>query len=107
MVIVMCIFAILGVDLFAKLGDDGFYVNVNGDNVSMVTMRDMTYGDEYYGTFFRSLFTLFQVLTGESWSEVVARPVIFHEGAFNIVGGIFFVFYIILCGIVLGKTRRI
>ena len=80
MVIVMCIFAILGVDLFAELGDAGYYTNVNGDNVTMMTMRGMTYGDEYYGTFFRSLFSLFQVLTGESWSEVVARPVIFHEG---------------------------
>ena len=71
------------------------YVNILGDIVDATTMRSLCYGDEYYGTFFRSLFTLFQVLTGESWSEVVARPVIFHEGAFNIVGGIFFVFYII------------
>ena len=29
---------------------------------------------------FRSLYTLFQVLTGESWSEAVARPTMFGKG---------------------------
>ena len=36
---------------------------------------------EYYGTFARSLYSLFQVLTGESWSEAVARPVVFADSA--------------------------
>merc|ERR1719335_1501543 len=34
------------------------------------------WGEEYYGTFFRALYTMFQVLTGESWSEAGARPAI-------------------------------
>ena len=34
-----------------------------------MTPRGYHYGQEYYGTFGRSLYTLFQVLTGESWSE--------------------------------------
>ena len=54
-------------------------VNVNGENISLVTNRGLSYGEEYYGTFFRSLYTLFQVLTGESWSEVVARTTIFSD----------------------------
>merc|ERR1711904_120877 len=34
-----------------------------------------------YGTFFRALYTMFQVLTGESWSEAGARPAIaYYEG---------------------------
>ena len=35
------------------------------------------YGQEYWGNFMKSLYTLFQVLTGESWSEAVARPILF------------------------------
>jgi len=34
----------------------------------------MCLGEDYYGTFFRALYTLFQVMTGESWSEAVVRP---------------------------------
>ena len=34
------------------------------------------YGQEYWGNFMKSLYTLFQVLTGESWSEAVARPLL-------------------------------
>ena len=99
--LVMCIYAILAVDLFGGFAPEGVYTNINGDNVSLVTTRNMTYGDEYYGTFFKSLYTLFQVLTGESWSEAVARPIIFNEGANPYIGGVFFVTYILVCGIVL------
>ena len=42
-----------------------------------------------------------QVLTGESWSEAVARPVIFTDGVFPYVAAIFYVSYIIICGMVL------
>ena len=140
MVIVMCIYAILAIDLFGKFGRDGQYVNIKGENMSLITGRGMNYGDvrrataaasslfpleqspeslpfssllpnrapslsshapltcvspsslsfslrppsvrvaqEYYGTFARSLFSLFQVLTGEAWAETVARPVIFAD----------------------------
>ena len=99
--IVMCIYSILAVDLFGEYGADGQYTNIDGETIPMITMRGMTYGDEYYGTFFRSLFTLFQVLTGESWAEAVARPVVFTEGHWPYVSGIFYVTYILLCGIVL------
>ena len=50
---------------------------------------------------FRSLYTLFQVLTGESWSEIVARPILMSQGSNQLVGGIFFVSYIVICGIIL------
>ena len=55
------------------------YFNMHNQSVTSITNRQLWYGQEYYGNFLRSLFTLFQVLTGESWSEVVARPLIFGQ----------------------------
>ena len=105
-IIVMCIYAILGVDFFHLTGDDGGITTYNenvrrglcnetedgrtvyvddgndylaGEDCSLTqtfsseTARGFTYGEEYYGTFFRALYTLFQVLTGESWSEAGSR----------------------------------
>ena len=67
--------------------------------VESTTARGFTYGFEYYGSFMKALFTLFQVLTGESWAEAVARPLLF---GWNAVGaGIFFVSFIIINAIVL------
>ena len=66
------------------------------------TPRGFHYGQEYFGTFSRSLFTLFQVLTGESWSEAVARPLLFgwdEDNAFIV--GLFFTSFILLCSIIL------
>jgi Tfp pilus assembly protein PilO len=41
------------------------------------------------------------VLTGESWSEAVARPLIFQDGSYSYVSAVYFVTFILLCGIVL------
>jgi hypothetical protein len=54
---------------------------------------------QYYGTFSRSLFTLLQVFTGESWSEAVTRPLIF--GYSGLAGSIFYVSFIMLFQFVL------
>ena len=35
------------------------------------TARGNKYGDEYFGMFSRSIYSPFQLLTGESWSEVI------------------------------------
>lgn len=43
------------------------------------TSRGHAYSDEYWGTWARALYTLFQVWTLESWSEAVARPLIFSD----------------------------
>jgi len=121
MVIIMCIYAILGVEFYHMTGSDGTYVTYNDNvkrglctgqevelglcslnqTVSSETARGYTYGEEYYGTFFRALYTLFQVLTGESWSEAVARPAVFesHYDSFGPV--LFYVSFIIICQIVL------
>lgn len=84
--------------------------------IEYVTGRGNPYGDEYFGNFFKSLFTMFQVLTGESWSEAIARPLLNNinrddrsEGAtgerkWNINGAmsaVFFVSFQLLCSVVL------
>jgi len=53
-------------------------------------MRGFTFGQEYFGTFTRAFFTLVQVLTGESWAEAVARPVLFGFAPWNAFGGSFY-----------------
>ena len=111
--LVMCIFAILAVDLFGTFGEDmcedgefstsGTYEcfrSIRNSTIRLVTPRGMTYGQEYYSTFLGSLFTSFQVLTGESWSEVVARPLVMSRDSY-IVGTIYHVLFILVCGIVL------
>jgi len=82
MFIFFAIYAILGVELFHDFGEGGHYEtydDVTDDTlmISSLTKRGYVYGIEYYGTFSRAMFTLFQVQSGESWSEAVARPLIF------------------------------
>ncbi|CAK0865991.1 unnamed protein product [Prorocentrum cordatum] len=63
-------YAIIAVDLFGDL-----YSGHEEDPVpGAITARGNLYGEEYYGTFAAALFTLLQVLTGESWSEAGVRP---------------------------------
>ena len=113
MLIVMCIYAIFAVEYFRNHGEDGYYlteetVMIDGvptlsqGNVTSLTPREMHYGLEYFGTFSRALYTLFQVLTGESWSEMVARPLIFGANPSNAFGSaLFFTSFILLTQIVL------
>ena len=63
---------------------------------------EQVYGWEYFGTFNRALFTLFQVLTGDSWSEAVARPIMFGLYQNAIFASIYYVFFILLMQIVCG-----
>ena len=115
MFIFFCIYAILAVELFRDFGsevacpEDGSMTCYNtigddGDNytVSAVTARGFTNGWEYYGTFSRALYTLFQVMTGESWSEAVARPLLFGLSPPSaVLPTAFFVSFIILTQMVL------
>ena len=99
------------VEYFAPLGQEfgphpyGTFVTFgdNGTNytIDATTPRGFVYGWEYYGTFTRALFTLFQVMTGESWSEVVARPLMFGLYKDAVFVSVFFVSFILLMQIVL------
>ena len=106
-----CVYAILAVELFRDFGEGGTYpVMYAGANLSevvfsfdvtSVTPRGYSYGFEYYGSFTRAMFTLFQVMTGDSWAEAVARPLVFGLYSNSISTGIFFVSFVLLTSIVL------
>jgi len=77
--------------------------NVTSGNVRW-SGREECVGDDYYGTFFSSLYTLFQVLTGESWSELVVRPVLhfYRNEPISLFGAAsFFVSFIVINAFVL------
>lgn len=116
MLIVMCVYAILAVELFGPCSELGTEMNPMtqcpevsesdvkdaidkyGQDAKYESGRDLGYNFEYYGTFFRSLYTLFQVLTGESWSEAIARPLLEEN---PILTGIFFVTFVLINGVIL------
>jgi len=98
MLIVVCIYAVLAVDLFHN-----YYTMVDPSTPGRTTARGEIYGEEYYGNFTRALYTLFQILTGESWSEMCVRPVFAATGSLldNIVAAVFFISFVLVCSVVL------
>ena len=109
-----CVYAILAVELFRDFGEGGTYpVMYAGANLSevvfsfdvtSVTPRGYSYGFEYFGSFTRAMCTLFQVMTGDSWAEGVARPLVFGLYSNSISTGIFFVTFVLLSDTVLLNT---
>jgi hypothetical protein len=77
--IVMCIYAVLAVDLFGEVmcAKDGTPLE---DWEETNHHGDMCYGIGYFGSFVTSLYTMFQILTGESWSEGVVWPMLDYYG---------------------------
>jgi len=101
-VLVMAIYAILGVEFFSDYAAEGFYINEMGNPVNCTTSREMTYGDEYFGNFGKSMYTMFQVLTGESWSEAVARPLLYSNNPVQTFGvAFYFCSFNLVVGVVL------
>lgn len=100
--IVMSIYAIIGVDRFHDYGEGGSFTNEKGMVIELYTDRDQEWGFEYFGDFGKSLYTMFQVLTGDSWSEVVCRP-LFHSASATTRWGslFFFVSFVLLNAVVL------
>lgn len=79
--IFLCIYSVLSVEFFSFIGcdeDSKTYTFASTSRGGGAYLREdnTCWGEEYYGTFFRALYTMFQVLTGESWSEAGARPAI-------------------------------
>mmetsp|Transcript_146145 Transcript_146145/g.207155 ORF Transcript_146145/g.207155 Transcript_146145/m.207155 type:complete len:453 (-) Transcript_146145:279-1637(-) len=102
LLLVMSIYAILGVEFFGTYANGGNYTNEFDEVVEIITARELQFGDENFGNFHRSLFTMFQVLTGESWSEVITRPML-HTTDFTQAAGVslFFVSFNLVNGVVL------
>eukprot|EP00930_Biecheleria_cincta_P003904 TRINITY_DN104810_c0_g1_i1.p1 TRINITY_DN104810_c0_g1~~TRINITY_DN104810_c0_g1_i1.p1 ORF type:complete len:409 (+),score=94.36 TRINITY_DN104810_c0_g1_i1:28-1254(+) len=101
--LVMCIYAILGVEFFSDFADDGTFTTDDGQKVKgYSTARGLSYGDEYFGNFGKALYTCFQVLTCESWSEAIARPLLNTVSpAKAILVTVYFVSYNLIIGVVL------
>jgi len=99
MILVVCIYAVIAVDFYSQ-----YYVKVNADDpAAAITGRGERYGEEYYGNFFRALYTLFQILTGESWSEMGVRPVLHNSPDVqdNIIATVFFITFVLINGVIL------
>jgi hypothetical protein len=105
--IVMCIYAILAVEFFQDVGVDckePNFTELPGYFVGLLSIRKFCMGNEYFGSFSKSIYTFFQVLTGESWSEMVARPVIWYYGSewhLCVGSALFFVSFVLVTAFVL------
>jgi hypothetical protein len=109
--VVFCVYAILAVELFRDFGEGGthpvMYAGANlsevvfSFNVTSVTPRGYAYGFEYFGSFTRAMFTLFQVMRGDSWAEAVARPLVFGLYSNSISTSIYFASFVLFTSIVL------
>jgi len=105
--IVMAIFAILAVEFYWDIGAGCWDEDGDPKLIKWRTPRGNCLGDEYFGTFSKSLYSFFQVLTGESWSEMVARPAMwyFYDEPLKVVGGgIFFVSYVLITAFMLANV---
>ncbi|MGB1600812.1 MAG: ion transporter, partial [Promethearchaeia archaeon] len=58
---------------------------------------------EYFENFLTSLFTMFQVLTGDSWASAVSRTLFINHngGKTNYAIAFFFISYILICSVML------
>jgi len=103
-IIVMCICAVLAVDMFGN-------TMCQDDDPITATLDYGFHGGEcwgkgYYGDFLTSLYTMFQILTGESWSEGCVWPLLdyYHargDGLARVGIMTFFVGFIIVGNFVL------
>jgi len=99
MLLVVCIYAVIAVDFYSN-----YYSEVKPNEPDAAwTGRGERYGDEYYGNFCRALYTLFQILTGESWSEMGVRPVLHNSPDLqeNIIATVFFITFVLINGVIL------
>merc|ERR1719152_19430 len=112
MLIVMCIYAILGVEFYKYEGTrcakeaasrnisyKQMGLSYDGDDCYLRDGDDLstTFGYVYFGNFMKSLYSLFQVLTGDSWSEAIGRPLL----GMHWYSTIYFVSFILVNAVVL------
>lgn len=102
LLLVMCIYSILAVEFFSLYGVGGQFVNELGNSYNYTTPRQQDYGTEYFGNFPKAMYTMFQVLTGESWSEAIVRPLLHSPHTTKNLGtALYFVSFVLICGIIL------
>merc|ERR1711924_144262 len=103
----MGIYAVLGVDFFglasASIREDCDKALSGNPEITSITARGDCWGHEYFSSFSRSFYTFFQVLTGDSWSENVVRPIFFFfkDPVDAFFTAVFFVSFIVINAIIL------
>lgn len=65
--------------LFLVIYTGGIFMTIIVGHDCDDTWRDWDICEELFGTVYKTMYTLFQVMTFESWSMVVARPVIYEK----------------------------
>lgn len=102
LVLVMSIYSILAVEFWSLRGENGTMRNEKGDIIPLQTLRGQNFGAEYFGNFPKAFYTMFQVLSGDSWSEAITRPMIHtDQQAENMLTTFFFLSFVIINAIIL------
>merc|ERR1719375_1590583 len=57
--------------------------------------------DDEFGNFFKAMLTMAQIMTFDSWSSGVSRPILLHVNTQSIMGGIFFLTYVFATAIIM------
>jgi len=99
MIIFNSIYAMLSVQFWQDVGFDSMGVCED----KFISPRGNCFGWEYFGNFFKAMYSLFQILTGESWSEAIVRLMLIEDDGVetNIGAGIFFLSFFLLNAVVL------
>lgn len=97
----MCIYAVLAVEFFGY--SSTVLAACKNEHADVFTGRELCHNVEYYGSFGRSVYTLFQVLIGDSWSEAVVRPIMhFYDSPIDqFFSVMFFISFMLLNCVVL------
>jgi voltage-gated sodium channel len=59
---------------------------------------------EEFGNFFRGMLSMCQIMTFDSWSSGITRPVLLHDNTQSIMGGIFFITYVFASAIIMANV---
>jgi hypothetical protein len=78
--LVMGIWSIMGVSFYCKLFPDEF------------------------GSFFKAMLTMLQIMSFDSWSSGITRPVILHDDTSDVLGGVFFIAYVFVSAIIMANV---
>jgi len=78
--LIMGIWSIMGVNFYSKLFPDEF------------------------GNFFKAMLTMMQIMSFDSWSSGITRPVILHPETDDILGGVFFITYVFVSAIIMANV---
>jgi voltage-gated sodium channel len=59
---------------------------------------------DYYGNFFKGMLTHLQIMSFDSWSSGITRPIILHDETADVLGGLFFIAYVFASAIIMANV---